>query len=234
LKHGWAVYQRFDTEYQEALAKKELFVEKAKNAELKLSQAEEALNKPDDFRLEKEAQMQELVQEAGEQSNLCIQLEDELKQKDHPRKALQRNIKQLSNELATSKQGLNAAKQRLKQARDEIFAKVGSAQSEEARRALELKTAEEELDKARSMTEEMKQSVSAAFQVYEELEPHVLDARSSTKTITRQLENAKKTIEGLNSSGEGPLAMFSPKVKQVYAMVRARPCSHLFPCRFVL
>ncbi len=110
------------------------FQEKAAKYQQQLSQAEEAANVPSDDEQTKRDRNDQLVREAQEQTALKRNLEAELKEIMLPSKTLERQLHNLKRQQATASNELVQAKQRLQDQRDEILAKSGSAESEEARR----------------------------------------------------------------------------------------------------
>ena len=194
------------------------FQEKAAKKQQELTQAEEAANQPSQDEGAQKERMDRLVEEAQQQTALKIELEGQLKQAQIPQKALKRQLEQLHRRKKAAEKSHAAARQRLQEARDQILAQAGSAESEEARRTALLKEAEEELAVARSKVDELKQAVSTSLQSYEELEPHVHDAKAQVQQVEKQLHAVEVTIDSLNQSGD-EFAMLGPRVKTVYSEV---------------
>jgi peptidoglycan hydrolase CwlO-like protein len=92
--------------------------------------------------------------------------------------------------------------------------------SRKTRTALLQKT-EEELEQARAKVNEMRQAVSSALRSYEELEPHVADAKGGVERVSRQLHAAKGTIQELENSANDSLAILGQRVSKVHQMVRS-------------
>lgn len=195
------------------------FQEKAALKEQELSQAEESLGNPNAEEEEKQERMNELLEEANKQSDLKRELEEKLHQAQVPFKATERRIQALKREQAGAIKRLAAARQCLQKARDQIMEQAGSAQSEEAQRTALLKQTEEALASARDLVNSLKQAVSSALRSYEELEPHVQDAKSKTKAVFNQLNGARSTIKALESSTGESLAIWGRNVAKVCKLV---------------
>jgi len=115
---------------------------------------------------------------------------------------------------------LRRASQRLQEKRDEILARAGSAESEQARRTKRLDDAEKKLMAAKEKHAELKQAVTDSLRVYEELEPDVEQARNNVKDVGRKFFSIEAKIRELQeSSHSGNLAMFGPRCPKVKQMV---------------
>jgi chromosome segregation ATPase len=195
------------------------FQEKAAKKEQELSQAEESLGMPSNAEEEKRERMDALLSEAQKQAALKRNLEEKLQKAQLPYKTAEREIQALKREKARADKRLKAARQCLQKARDQIMEQAGSSQSEEARRTAILKQTEEDLAVARDKVNELKQAVSSALRCYEELEPHVQDAKSKTKRLSNQLKGIDCTIKELESSSGDSLAMWGRNVAKVCQLV---------------
>ena len=126
-------------------------------------------------------------------------------------KLLQKSQKRATHELGE-------AKSRLQQRRDEIIAKEGSAESEAAMRTQRLKEAEEKFAALNKTRDELKQATTDSYRAYEELEPHVIQARQNCQNAESKLNSVEQRLRGLQSSTGNSVAMFGqrcPKVKNL-------------------
>ena len=219
-KYAWGVYQNTAESHQEAFKNWQLFEQKAAQKQEELTQAEEAANQPDDEVRAKEARIAELVAEAEEQAASKMEMEHELKEKLGPQRKKENQLKQVLKQKEATKKELAAARRRLQAVRDEILEQAGSAESEQARRAKELKDAEEQLAQAQTRADSLKEAVSVAFRQFEELEPHVKEARDKARQYKGRLEAAKNALRSLEQTGD-EFALLGPRVKKVYSAVRA-------------
>jgi chromosome segregation ATPase len=115
---------------------------------------------------------------------------------------------------------LRSASKRLQDKREEILARAGSAQSEEARRTQRLKEAEDNLASARQNYDENKQAVTDALREYEQLEPHVEQAKQNCNAAKNRLNAVENRIRGLGNSNSSSLAMFGQRCASVKQNVR--------------
>jgi chromosome segregation ATPase len=198
----------------------QVFRDKAEKNKERLTQAEEAAQGPDDEEVVKRNKLDELSREAQEQSQMKKELEQDVKRATEPLKAVQRQLKFLKKEQASAAESLRRANKRLQAKRDEIVARAGSAESEEARRTLKLKEAEDNLAAAKESHAELKQAVSDAYRAYEELEPHVEQAKQNCRGAKGRLNAVESRIASLQSSSNNSLAMFGQKCTQVKQSVR--------------
>ena len=108
--------------YQE----RDKFREKAKKKLQELTQAEEASNTQDDEEIGKRNRLDELTQEAGEESTRKQNLEVELKQAMEPYRALERQLKFWRKEQSSAEKSLQNAYAALEEKRQEIVERAGS------------------------------------------------------------------------------------------------------------
>lgn len=220
VKYAWAYYNQVDAEYKATCDEMAVFEEKAKKKKEELSQAEEAANAPSDEEEKKKQRSDDLVKEAQEQSHLKRQLEADFKKAQAPLKAVEREISKLSREKKSAARELSQAKKRLQELRDEIAAQSGSAESEQARQTAELKEAEDQLSSLRERVQELKQATSDALRGYEELEPHVHEARGNVEQVNKQVQGVKSRLRELESSSSDSLSILGPRVSKVHKLVR--------------
>jgi chromosome segregation ATPase len=195
--------------------------EKAKRKERELEELEEAARNPADDAARKRTLVEELVSGVHEQTERKQELEEELKLAMAPYKEAGRKFnmsKRAKKEMAIQ---LVNAKKRLQEAADEIAANAESAESEEARFTTLLRTTEEELALARANVDPLKENQSKWLRSYEELEPHVAEARSKVNDLKAKRNEIQNTLRSLqSSSGNDALALLGPKVVTLTKMVR--------------
>jgi chromosome segregation ATPase len=200
----------------------EKFREKAAKKKEELTQAELASQGPDDEELAKRTKLEELTREAQEQSRMKHDLEADVKRATEPQKALERKLKFLNKEMKGAEVNLRSASKRLQDKREEILARAGSAQSEEARRTQRLKEAEDNQASARQKYDENKQAVTDALREYEQLEPHVEQAKQNCNAAKNRLNAVEYRIRDLGNSNSSSVAMFGQKCASVKKNVRIR------------
>jgi chromosome segregation ATPase len=196
------------------------FREKAEKKQMELTQAEEAANGPDEEETLKRASLDELIQEAQEQTQKKQDLEADLKRNQEPHKATERQLHRLQQEQRDAAKSVLSTTQRLQQKRDQIAEKAGSADAEEARRTQDLQQCEEKLAATRAEADELKQAVSNAYRAYEELEPYVEQAKQNCRAAGGKLGGVEGKIRGLENSTGGSLAVFGARCQKVKDMVR--------------
>jgi chromosome segregation ATPase len=187
---------------------------------LELTQAEEAANGPDEEETLKRAALEELIQEAQEQTQKKQDLEADLKRAQEPHKATERQLHRLQQEIEEARQRMRQTYACLVQKREEIADKADSTDAEEARRSQELQTAEEQLAATREKADGLKQAISNAHRSYEELEPYVDQAKQNCRAAAGKLGAVENKIRGLENTTGGSLAVFGTKCQKVKDMVR--------------
>lgn len=226
VKCAWSCHDAAADLFAASEEDMEKFQTKANKKQVELSQAEESANDPAEDETAKRDHMNELVTEAREQTDLKRNLEAELKKAILPYKTLERQLNNLGRQQQSANAELAASKMRLQELRDTIMANSGSAESEEARRTELLRETEIELEQARTEVNELRQATSVALRSYEELEPHVAEARSKVQSAERQVQAVQNTIRELESSSNDSLAILGPRVSQVHKMVRNGVCDN--------
>jgi chromosome segregation ATPase len=168
--------------------------------------------RPDNKEQAKRTKLEELSsQKAQEQSRMKHDLEADVKHATEPQKAFNRKLKLLNRETKGAEVNLQSASKRLQDKREEILARAGSAQSEEARCTQRLKEAEDNSAKARQNYDENKQAVTDALREYDQLEPHVEQAIQNCKASKNRLNAVEDRIRGLGNSSSSSLAMFGQR-----------------------
>ena len=194
-------------EYQE----RDKFREKAKKKLKELTQAEEAANTQDDEEIGKRNRLDELTQEAGEESTRKQSLEVELKRAMEPYKALERQLKFLKKEQSSADKSLQNAHKALEEKRQEIVERAGSAESEEAQRTQRLKEVEAQMAELREKQKRIQGEIELAYQNYYELESQVLQAKDESESAERRYGNIQKRIKDIQASKNDSLSNFGPK-----------------------
>ena len=218
--YTWAFYQAVEAEHADAVATLKQYEEKAAKREKEILNAEEQLGHPDDEQASQSQKIAALNQEAEEQAELKNKLEAELRELLAPQKKLQRDKSALKKELKNTEKKLKLYQRRLQEAREE---QAGAGGSDEAQRAAVLKEAEDKLAARKGKSNELRQEVSSCLRSYEELEPHVHDAKANAEKAQNQLRGVQGTIQRLSSSSNDSLAVLGPRVRRVFQMVSLFP-----------
>lgn len=202
------------------------------------------MNNPDNDADRKRSLFENLMAGIQQQAERKNELAEELKLAMAPYKETERK---LSNAKRTKKDMVAKvleAKQKLKAACDEIAANAESAESDEARFTALLRDAEEELAVVRANVDPLKQAQAEWLRSYEELEPHVREAKSKADEVKGKRQRVQNTLGSLQaSSGNDSLTLLGPRVaalaKAVSMLSRrlprwTRPVLTLFPLSFLV
>jgi len=216
---AWAMHGEANAVLEEELDKQAKFREKATKKREELSQAEEQANAPDEVEQAKRNRLEELTNEAQEQSRTKQDLEADLKRAVEPQKAAERQMKHLQRAQKQAKSQLQKATHRLQEKRDEIMAREGSAESEAAMRTQRLQEAESKYEAALGKRDELMQATSDSYRKYEELEPDVHQAKQNCATVQARLNAVDQKMKGLRSSTGNSLAMFGQRCSRVKQLV---------------
>jgi structural maintenance of chromosomes protein 6 len=227
VHYAWSVWNEKDTKRQQAQDKMDQFKTKAAKKQEELTQAEQeeeanAGGGGDQQGDERTRRIRELTAEVGEQEDRKRELEAQLAALNGPYKGQQRDYKRLTRTLEQATAQVQAAQQRLHQARQERLAAAGSAASEEKRRNEELQESEAQLAVRKQQAQPLKQAVSNALRVYEELEPQVHESKVAVQKVQRQLHAASSTLQELensSNSSDNSMAVFGQRTSKVHSMV---------------
>jgi len=189
-----AAYEDSVTSYQ---------AKKAKYEELLLEMQAEAAA-PDEGEAKHRALMEELTNEAKEQSEHKKELDMKLTQLLQPYKRLQREQTEMASQEKELDRKLRKAKARLEKARQELLA--NSEEKDDAARLEQLHQLQSDLETAKKTSNEMASEVSESLRKYEDLEPDVMDARSQVKRSKRDLDVAQRELDDLGRDGGNDLA----------------------------
>eukprot|EP00934_Nitzschia_sp_Nitz4_P001332 Nitzschia sp. Nitz4//scaffold133_size116822//74277//77815//NITZ4_003812-RA/size116822-snap-gene-0.17-mRNA-1//-1//CDS//3329535411//1332//frame0 len=213
---GWATYQEANAVLMEDLERLEKVRERAKEKEEELTQAELASQETDTEELMKKKRLEDLNKEADDQSNLKHTLEKELKLVLEPLRSMERNVKHLEQEKANAARTLANATRRLKEKRQEILQRAGSAESDAARRTKMLQDLEDQMRDAKLKYDETKQAASDARRLYDEVEPSCDQARRNVSDAERKLYAVQNKVSNLENSSAGTsLNVFGPRCASV-------------------
>jgi len=215
---AWASFKLALDEQQAKVEAFEKFQEKAEKKKQELTQAEAASQDVDDPN-EGRNHLEALTEEAQEMTNKKRDLEKELKKATEPQKAMARQFKMLKKEEDNASHALLLANQRLQKKRDEILAKAGSAESDQARRNQRLQKAETKLKEEKNRRNELKQAVTDSYNAYEELEPEVHAAHQMVSQLKNQLRGIQGKIRSMESSSGNSLEIFGQRCSKVKQMV---------------
>ena len=200
------------------------FKEKVDAKQLELTQAEEEASGANDSDEEKRIRerREELTKEADSQATLKRDLEESLKEALRPVKTLEREIKAVEKQKKTADKSVLRAKQRLKEARDEILTKAGSAESEEARRTVQLNETEEALAQEKAACDGMQQKVADSYRKWEEGEPEEEQAKETAHTKQKHFDQIQRKLRDLQaSSANDSVAIFGQACSKMHKLVSA-------------
>jgi chromosome segregation ATPase len=173
--------------------------------------------------------LEQLIQEATDQTQKKQELEADLKRAQEPHKATERHLHHLKQEKEEARHRVLETYARLVQKRKQIAETADSADSEEARRTQELQQCEEQLASTRTEADELKQAVSNAYRAYEEMGPYVDQAKQNCRAAGGKLSAVEGKIRGLeNSTGGSLVAVFGTRCQKVKEMVRI--CFYFLEC----
>ncbi|KAL3906961.1 MAG: hypothetical protein SGILL_009066, partial [Bacillariaceae sp.] len=216
---AWAVYKEKMEEMGHAKEQLEQFQVKAQKKREELTQAEEASQQGNQGESERRDALDELTKEAEESSERKKTLEKDVKKANEPFKSLLRQLKQLKKDEKAAAGELLHANKALQKKRDEIAARAGSAEAEQARRNKVLQEAEEKRDGAKASHNELKQAVTDSYNEYENLQSQVVDAKNRLTGVESQLRGVKGRIEHMQSSSGNSLAVFGQRCQDVKKLV---------------
>ena len=199
--------------------KLEHFQVKAQKKREELTQAEEASQQGNQGETERRNALDELSKEAEESSERKKTLEKDVKKANEPFKSLQRQLKQLKKEEKGAEKDLLNANKALQKKRDEIAARAGSAEAEQAQRNKVLSEAEKRRDGAKAMNSELKQAVTDAYNDYENLQGQVAEAKGNVSRVENQMSAVKGRIQHMQSSSGNSLAVFGQRCQDVKRIV---------------
>ena len=146
--------------------------------------------------------MDELIQEAEEQQRQKESVEQEYKKLVQPYKQTEKELHKVRRQRKEAAAEVAAAQKRLQEAREENVRLAGSAESDQARRAVELKKLEDEYGERTRNVDSLKQAVSDSVRAYEEIEPRLATAKGKAQAVAQSLGGAKRTLESLQTDDE--------------------------------
>jgi chromosome segregation ATPase len=197
--------------------------ERISKREEDLRLAEELASTPGEDCANKRKKVDILLEEAQTQAQHKRKLEEELKQAMQPYKQIERELSGILKSQTAASTQLKRAKLSLQDAREQIIANASSAETEEARRTALLKQTEESLSAAQGRVDELKQEMAKWHRAYEEIEPHVLDAKGKVDSLDKRLNGVQHTLTSLQAStGQDILAILGPRVAKVASLVSHR------------
>jgi len=217
---AWSAYNVLNGKVheQEKIAR-EIDTKLAKRQQ-ELEKAESTLNVTDDEENVLKERMNRLTEEAKEAAGAKSNLEAELKKANAPLKKRQQDLSHMKREENNAKKRLKDATRHLQDARNQVIAAAGSAKTEEARRIAKIQKAEQTLAQARDQVDPLQESISLSLQKYEQLEPHVDQAKHNVSQVQSQLYAVSKKVKDLkSSSGGNSLAVFGQKCAAMRAKV---------------
>jgi len=153
-----------------------------------------------------------LTEEAQQARSNKLDMAENVRKAMAPVKKTERELKDCKRDGVLAKRRIVAATNRLKNARDEILKNAGNAESEEARRTEMMEQTESSISEDKVKLEKQKTSVAQCLNDYDELEPHVDQAKSNVNAVNVQMHAVLKRGNELKSTaGSRSLAVFGPK-----------------------
>eukprot|EP00531_Pseudo-nitzschia_arenysensis_P017651 CAMPEP_0116143792 /NCGR_PEP_ID=MMETSP0329-20121206/15640_1 /TAXON_ID=697910 /ORGANISM="Pseudo-nitzschia arenysensis, Strain B593" /LENGTH=1209 /DNA_ID=CAMNT_0003639137 /DNA_START=160 /DNA_END=3789 /DNA_ORIENTATION=+ len=216
---AWASFKLALQEQQDKEDSFAKFTAKAEKKKQELTQAEaisQSMNDPNEDRRDN---LEALTNEATEMSDKKRDLEIELKEPQLRQKSTRRQIERMKDEERKIAASLLEANQRLQKKRDEIAAKAGSAQTDQARRNQRMQKAEETLNREKNRRNELKQAVTDSYNAYEEIEPEVHAAHQRVSQLQNQLRGIDSKIQSMQKSSGDSLHVFGHRCSSVKKLV---------------
>lgn len=179
----------------------------------------ESQDEHDDTEARINEKMKDLTIEASAAAEQKRALELELKHAEAPIKSKHSELQSIERSIHQTKKELKAAQGRLEVERARI--QQQSAASDGDHRQAELAAIDGRLVVLREQDLKCRQDTSSYLRKYEELEPHVEQARSNCSSKNSQFHAVAGKMEELQKSGANQLAQFGPKCAAVFQRVAA-------------
>ena len=218
-KFAWSLYWECQVKEEEANQQLVLIDEKLNKRREELAKAESRNTTDSNEEVELNQKLEEYTAEAEEARESLISQETKLKAAKQPLKQHERALHSMRKEKEHAKRNHRNALQELKNIRDEIVRKAGSAQSEEARRTTKRIEAEDKMNEIKGGLEEKQHDKNDALQKYQEKEGPEENINDSLKSCQRQMHAVKNKLQGLKSSDGNSMAMFGNKCVSMYQRV---------------
>jgi len=216
---AWSIYHEKVSTVEAELGKLGEIEKKLAKRREDLEKAESSANVDGSEEVALREKIKQLAEESNEAKTIKMDLEKELKQVTAPLRQHERELAGIQREMAQTKKRFKAAAKHLQDARDQIKAAAGNAKSEEAKRTARMEKAEKDLSAAKEKADCQKEAIAVSHQKYEELQPHVDQAKHDCEGANRQLHAVRKKIQDLQESSGDNLAMFGQKCKALHKKV---------------
>lgn len=177
----------------------------------------ESQDEHDDTEARLNETMKDLTVEASAAAEQKRALELELKHAEAPIKSRHTELQSIGRNIQQTKKELNAAQERMEVERARI--QQQSMASVEDLRQAEIAATDARLVALRNQDLKCRQDTSSYLRKYEELEPHVEQARSNCSSKNSQFHAVAHKMEELKKSGGNQLAQFGPKCTAVFQRV---------------
>ena len=178
---------------------------------LDLAHAKESLEESPEFQKQLQLKSETLTKEAQDSANEKHDLEAQIQIAKQPVKQAEQELFINKRELKQAQNAFAQARKNLKEARDQIEQLAGSAESDAARRAKRIREAEEARDDTKVQMESIKANVELYLAQYEELEPQVESAFTTTQGAESQMQAVGKRLKELERSAQNSIAIFGSK-----------------------
>eukprot|EP00978_Attheya_sp_CCMP212_P038460 scaffold190887_cov50-Attheya_sp.AAC.2 len=216
----WSMYHQQNEKAEQNEAFLRDILEKREKRSQDLAKAEELANVTEDEETSLRDQMTRLTEEAQEAAAAKQGIEAELKEVMAPVKSRERDNTAIRRELITATKRFKRAQKDLQAVRDQITKAAGNAESEEARRVEKVEKAEAELARTKDGIEGKKEDILESLKKYEDLGPHVDQARENTQSISGQINAVNHKLRDLQSaSGGNSFTVFGQKCDVMHDLV---------------
>ncbi len=219
VKFAWSLYWELKGKEDEANNNLKIIDAKLEQRRQDLAKAEAAATSDSNEEAELSEKMKEYTAEADEARKTLSKQEEELMEARHPLRMHERSLHSIGKEMAGAKRRHKAAIQELKNIRDEMMRKAGSAQSEEAKRTAKRIEAEERLNEIKEGEHDRQRAMSDSNKKYQEMEIPEQSAVEELNSARRQLNAVKNKLNGLKSSEGNSMAMFGNKCVAMHQKV---------------
>ena len=218
-KYAWSLHNEILAKEEEERAQFEIVEQKLQKRKDELAKAESSANTESNEEEELTRKINEFSTEADEIGESLTNQQNKLKNAKVPLKHKERELHALSKEKVAARRAHQAAVQELKNIRETILRKAGSAQSEEARRTQEKMEAEERMNELKTKIEDIQHKIHDALTLYQEKEVPVENAKDNVDGVKRQLLAVNNKLQGLRSGDGNSMAVFGNKCVPMYQRV---------------
>lgn len=219
VKFGWSLYWQVKGTEDEAHNTMAKIEEKLAQRREELAKEESRDTSDSNEEVELNQKLEEYTAEAEEASQMLNTQETKLKVAKQPLKQHERTLHSIGKEKNIAKRRHRDAVNELKNIRDEVMRRAGSAESEEAKRTAKRIEAENRINEIKEGMKEGQNAIHDALQKYQEKENPEETLNDNLNSAQRQLYAVKSKLQGLKSSEGNSMAMFGNKCVSMYERV---------------